>query len=296
LQGFDSLIIMTTAMRGSIYILFWTIVVLTLVLMLCALVLQAACESYMVGEDVQERREQVFMFYGTFVRSLLTMFEITMGNWMPPCRALVENFSEWFMIFFVLHKLIIGFSVLAVMNGVFMQETFKVANHDDYIMLLHRERAIKTHTRKMRALFEHLDDDGDGSVTLDEFQGVSDDPSMRTWLSAMDLEVWDVESMFRLIDADGSGRLTAQELVLGVSRFKGQARSIDLNTLLFEARTHWDGTEEDIRALIAEEREQFAAFLRAEMKHIRRPYQLNSPSAAARCPISLPAVACDARS
>lgn len=205
------------------------------------------------------------------------MFEITMGNWMPPCRALVENLSEWFMIFFILHKLIIGFSVLAVMNGVFMQETFKVANSDDYLMVLNRERAIKTHTRKIRALFDHLDDDGDGHVTLDEFKGIMDDPSVRKWLSAMDLEVWDVETVFRLLDDDGSHRLTAQELVSGVSRLKGQARSIDLNTLLYEAREHWDTAEEDIQRLV-DEREQIAEVLQEEMKHRTPIRRLTSPT------------------
>merc|ERR1719223_1439003 len=157
-------------------------VVLTLALMLCALVIQAVCESYLDRETAKDGRELVFMYYGTFSRSFLTMFELTMGNWMPPCRALVENVSEWFMFFFILHKLIIGFSVLAVVNGVFMQETFKTANSDDHIMLLHRERATRIHTKKMNALFDHLDIDGDGQISLDEFKCVVDDIAVRRWL------------------------------------------------------------------------------------------------------------------
>ena len=42
------------------------------------------------------------------------MFEITLGNWMPPCRALVENISEWYMLFNIMHKVFIGFALLAV--------------------------------------------------------------------------------------------------------------------------------------------------------------------------------------
>lgn len=239
MRGFDSLLIMTTSMRGSISILCWTGVVLALALMLCALMLQAACEGYLASDAAKEDRELVFMYYGTFTRCFLTMFELTMGNWMPPCRALVENVSEWFMTFFLLHKLIIGFSVLSVVNGVFMQETFKTANLDDHIMLLQKERASKMHKQKMRALFNHLDDDCDGLVSLAEFKAVVHDLDIRQWLSAMEMDVRDVDTVFRLLDADGSQCLTIDELVTGVGRLKGTARAIDVATLLHEEREHW---------------------------------------------------------
>eukprot|EP00419_Tripos_fusus_P045978 CAMPEP_0172819418 /NCGR_PEP_ID=MMETSP1075-20121228/14581_1 /TAXON_ID=2916 /ORGANISM="Ceratium fusus, Strain PA161109" /LENGTH=210 /DNA_ID=CAMNT_0013659939 /DNA_START=50 /DNA_END=679 /DNA_ORIENTATION=- len=126
-------------------------------------------EPYMLDESKPiEKRKQVFMFYGTFSRSMLTMFEITLGNWMPPCRALVENVSEWFMLIFLTHKLVIGFSVVSVINAVFVQETFKVATSDDRIMLMLKQRARKTHMNKIRDLFQHADCDGNGTVTLDE--------------------------------------------------------------------------------------------------------------------------------
>lgn len=188
------------------------------------------------------------------------MFEVTMGNWMPPCRALVENVNEWFMLFFILHKLVIGFSVLAVMNGVFMQETFKVATSNDEIMILTRERAIKLHTDKMQALFEHLDDNADGSVSLDEFQACIDDPAVRKWLSAMELEVRDVDSVFRLLDTEGTHRISAEDLVVGVSRLKGQARSIDLATLIQDTQEH----QINLCAQLASEREHFALLINEE--------------------------------
>jgi len=101
LRLFDSLYLLTTAMRGSFAVLLWSVVVLGLVQMLLSLFLQSLLEIYMVDEQKPKaERLQVFKFYGTFARSMLTMFEITLGNWMPPCRALVENVSEWWMLLF----------------------------------------------------------------------------------------------------------------------------------------------------------------------------------------------------
>merc|ERR1719352_2243258 len=99
-------------------------------------VIQQACESYILDESNDEaRREEVFRFYGTYIRTLFTMFEITFGNFMPPCRALVENIGEGWMIFALFHKLAIGFSVISVIMAVFIQETFKVAQTDNFILL-----------------------------------------------------------------------------------------------------------------------------------------------------------------
>merc|ERR1719379_2527428 len=117
--------------------------------MIIALTLQNLCQDFIMNpNNPMEARQEVYKFYGSFARSMLTMFEMTLGNWMPPCRALVENVSEWYLLFNLAHKLVIGFSVVSVITGVFIQETFKVATTDDRIMLMQKERAVKTHTKK----------------------------------------------------------------------------------------------------------------------------------------------------
>jgi len=58
---------------------------------------------------------------------------------------LVENVSEWYMLFFLSHKLVIGFSLVVVMSAVVISETLKVASVDDRIMMMNRERASKAH-------------------------------------------------------------------------------------------------------------------------------------------------------
>lgn len=162
------------------------------------------------------------------------MFEITLGNWMPPCRALVENVSEWFLVFSILHKVTIGFAFLAVVNGVFIQETFKVANSHDSVMLLHKVRARKLHMKKMTALFEHADLDGDGALSLREFQAVIDDTIVRTWLASQELDVSDACSLFELLDEGSDGTLTASELDQGVARLKGGAKSMEMHMVIKE--------------------------------------------------------------
>jgi len=144
---------------------------------------------------------------------------------------LVENVHEGYMLFSLGHKLLIGFSVVTVITAVFIQETFKVATSDDKIMMMQKERAIKAQKSKMRALFEHADVDGDGRIGIEEFRRVMEDQQVRVWLSSMELDFSNTDLLFSMVDNDGSGEITLDELVAGFGRLRGSAKTIDLMML-----------------------------------------------------------------
>eukprot|EP00403_Amphidinium_massartii_P033243 CAMPEP_0178449998 /NCGR_PEP_ID=MMETSP0689_2-20121128/42870_1 /TAXON_ID=160604 /ORGANISM="Amphidinium massartii, Strain CS-259" /LENGTH=695 /DNA_ID=CAMNT_0020075395 /DNA_START=33 /DNA_END=2121 /DNA_ORIENTATION=- len=246
IQGFDALYVMTTALRGSLWVLLWTAALLSLVLLLFALLAnQVLVETYLTDEShpVEERLE-VYLYFGTATRAFLSMFEMTLANWPPVCRLLVENVNEFWVVPSLMHKLTIGFAFVGVINGVFMQETLMVASTDDTIMVRQKERAMRTHTRKMRALFDKLDDSGDNLLDLEEFKAVVDGKDddedsrwIRTWLASMELDVSDVNTLYALLDESNDGRLTADELIDGISRLRGPARSIDMAVQMREHRS-----------------------------------------------------------
>jgi len=235
IQGFDALYLMTTALWGSATILAWSSALIFLVLMMLALICnQILLETYISSDaNPLEHRLEVYEYFGTFSRSLLSLFEMTLANWPPVCRLLVENVSEAYLIPALIHKLTIGFAVVGVINGVFMQETFKVASTDDRIMVRQKTMSLKTHEKKMRALFDRADHSGDGYLDQEEFRAIVSDDSISTWLASMDLVASDVDLLFDLID-NGDGLITVEELIEGVSKLKGNARSIDLQLLMRE--------------------------------------------------------------
>eukprot|EP00931_Biecheleriopsis_adriatica_P030328 TRINITY_DN17887_c0_g1_i3.p1 TRINITY_DN17887_c0_g1~~TRINITY_DN17887_c0_g1_i3.p1 ORF type:complete len:250 (-),score=58.38 TRINITY_DN17887_c0_g1_i3:36-785(-) len=238
---------MTTAMRGSLAVLFWSFVLLMVLQVMIAFFLNLVLESRMTDPSLDsEERQLIFEYFGTCSRGILTMFELTLGNWPTPARVLQEHASEWYCVFSIVHKVTIGFAVIGVINGVFMQETFKVASTDDKIMMRQKERERSLHIKKMSMLFKHADTSGDGVLDIDEFREVIELPSVQTWLAAMELGIKDhtSEKLFRLID-DGDEELTAEELVRGVDKLKGPARSIDLRFLM----KNQEVTAQEVRAL-----------------------------------------------
>jgi len=237
IQGFDALYLMTTALTGSLAVLTWACALLFLLQMMLALLLNQVLQDYFADVSIPlEQRQEIYEYFGSCSRALLSMFEITLANWPPVCRLLSENVSEWFTLFCLLHKLTIGFAVVGVINGVFMQETFKVAATDDVIMVRQKEKAVATHAKKMKQLFAHADQSGHGFLSLQEFQHVVMEPAVQTWLASMELDTGDADTLYRLID-DGDGRLSADELIAGVAKLKGAARSIDMAILMRELLT-----------------------------------------------------------
>jgi hypothetical protein len=252
IHGFDSLYLMTTAIRGSAASLGWSCCLLSLFQVVVALCVNSILSNFYLKDSFypEEERKIVFEYWGSFSRAVLTTFEITLADFPEPCRMLSEYVTEWFALFFVAHKLTIGFAVIGVINGVFIQETFKVATTDDQLMIRQRERAMKTHARKMDRLFEAADETGDGLLDMGEFLATMKEPEVQTWMASMDLDVEDAGMVFQLVDADGDGRLTAQELISGVSRLMGDARNLDLLILMREQKEVMRLIESDVIPLL----------------------------------------------
>mmetsp|Transcript_1236 Transcript_1236/g.2403 ORF Transcript_1236/g.2403 Transcript_1236/m.2403 type:complete len:216 (+) Transcript_1236:2-649(+) len=188
----------------------------------------------------------MYAYFGTCTRCMLSMFEITLGNWPPIARLLSEEVSEWFILICLVHKLTIGFSVIGVITGIILQETFKVAQTDDIIMFRQKKMAGRIMQKKMRALFEALDVDVDGKLDLTEVAAIGLLPEIKTWLSSLNIETDDLHTLFDLIDYDSDGFITMEELTARMPRIQGTARSIDVLAMqkqLWQQNYH-DGSDE----------------------------------------------------
>merc|ERR1712242_336136 len=99
--------------------------------------------------------------------------------------------------------------MVSVINGVFMQETFKIASQDDKIMMRHKERATRAHRKKMEVLFGATDENADGTLDQCEFVEVLENPALRTWLAAQELQVTDAKDLFEVLVGEG-GRISLE--------------------------------------------------------------------------------------
>lgn len=224
----SSLQLLTKCLGASIDMLFWTFCLLTFMQCVAGLAVNTLCRNYLHDESHDlEIRKQIFQYYGTFTRSLLTMFEVLFANWGPPCRLLVDNVSEWFSLFFLMYRCVIGFAVLNVVSAVFVQQTMKMANSDEELAFRQKEKETASYARKVRKLFQHMDDSGDGALNVEEFAKLVSSPKLNFWMSQLELEYHDLLSLFEFMD-NGDGQITLTEFIEGSTRLRGSAKALDV--------------------------------------------------------------------
>lgn len=225
----DPLTLMISSIGACAPVLLWSMLLLFAVHLLTSLFVHSTVRDFLENDAVEaERREVVFEYFGSFTRAQVSMFELTMGNWIPITRGLAENIDESWGAFFVIYKIVVGFAIMKVVSGIFLHETFKCAATDDHIMILTKQRAYSQHVTKMSRLLKDADTGGDGMMDKAEFISVISKADIKMWLAAQEIEVRDPEAVFNLLDKDGDGIVERAELVARFAHMKGAARSVDL--------------------------------------------------------------------
>jgi len=235
-EQMEAIMIMAAALRRCVDSASWAIIILFGCLSVFALLITSIVRDRYLSEDSSlnhDQKVQAFKYFGSYARSMLSMFELALANWTPISRFLTENVHEWWMIFLVLYKLTIGFAMIGILNSVFMQETFQATELDNDIMVAKKRRADAAHRKKMMDLFDLADRDHDGTIGRQEFGKMLLEPAIRTWLMSMNLDISDANLLFDLIDdgSDPNGMIDKEELIAGIARLRGPARSIDVKAL-----------------------------------------------------------------
>eukprot|EP00931_Biecheleriopsis_adriatica_P101165 TRINITY_DN7636_c0_g4_i1.p1 TRINITY_DN7636_c0_g4~~TRINITY_DN7636_c0_g4_i1.p1 ORF type:complete len:540 (+),score=86.57 TRINITY_DN7636_c0_g4_i1:40-1620(+) len=246
MSEFDALALMFTALRSSVSVMFWAFVMLGSLQVMLALIFFQVIQLWIRDDALPiEERIKLFEYFGNFTRSLLTMFEITLANWPPVARLLQESVSEWFVYFCVVHKCTMGFAVIGVINGVFMQETLKAARQDHTLMVREAEHNSKMHVKMMREFFHEAHTASVGGISKAEFEKALANPHVKAWFAAQDLSMNDVGRIFDIM-SDHDVELSPENLSRGVSSLKGVAKSLDMHFLMSDQQA----MKSDIAALL----------------------------------------------
>eukprot|EP00408_Alexandrium_pacificum_P042070 CAMPEP_0171260668 /NCGR_PEP_ID=MMETSP0790-20130122/55574_1 /TAXON_ID=2925 /ORGANISM="Alexandrium catenella, Strain OF101" /LENGTH=295 /DNA_ID=CAMNT_0011729005 /DNA_START=9 /DNA_END=895 /DNA_ORIENTATION=- len=229
---FSSLFLLYKSLIASRQALVWSVLLLLTTMTCFGMLMNQLMYTYLADNRVSltDRRE-VFEYFGTFSRTLITMFELTIGNWAPPTRVLMAKVGEGWGLFVVAYRGLLCFALVNVTAAVFITETNRVASSDDEVMMMQKQRMQRSNSKKLKDVFHELDDSGDGFVSWDEFELLLQDDLMRQFLATLELEVGDLEELFRLLDS-GEGQVDCQEFIKGINSIRGQAKNIDLRMVL----------------------------------------------------------------
>jgi hypothetical protein len=230
----DTLNLITVALRHSLSATVWSLCLLGLISMLLALCMNYGTKAYVEDPDIdEERRIEIFIYFGTFWRSLLSMVEVTVGNWVPIARMLQEYMSGWLAVVAVIYRLLMEVAVLKVVAGVFLHETFRVTKSDSELMIRGAMREEKIFKEKIADLFAEVDTNHDGTLSKDEFLHLFSNDRAGLYLRALGLEYTDSEGLWQLVQSElpknsQKEEIDTHDLEKVLKRIRGTSRSLDV--------------------------------------------------------------------
>mmetsp|Transcript_4891 Transcript_4891/g.11573 ORF Transcript_4891/g.11573 Transcript_4891/m.11573 type:complete len:640 (-) Transcript_4891:130-2049(-) len=225
LQFVSELRTMVMSIVGSMKSLVWTILLMLLIkyiigVCLCQLIADRGLEN--PGAMTQDLVE----FYGSLPRAVLSLYQAMTGgvDWNDLSKPLEESISPMMTVGFALY---VAFAVLAMMNvvtGVFVESALGSARED-------REKEVISSVKK---IFQVADHDQSGVLTWGEFSKTLEEPSNLKYFGSLGINASEARGLFGLLDADESGSVSLQEFMQGCLRLRGQAKAIDMATLMYQ--------------------------------------------------------------
>jgi hypothetical protein len=224
---------MIRGLKAGAPVLIWVCLLVIPMIVCCALGMNYSVMDF-IHDDSKPLEDRIlcYRYFGTFLHSAFSMYEITFANYAVIGRFLYENVDEKFSMFFLVYKLVMGIAVLRVIYGVFLQVVFTCAQSDDAVLIAQKRRKDERYVQKMLGFLKRQRSATPGFLTRDEFLKIIQDPDSRTWLSgSLELDIHDAELLFDLLDIDGDHNISTDEIVSGCFRLKGSARSLDILAL-----------------------------------------------------------------
>lgn len=124
------------------------------------------------------------------------------------------------------------YGILNLVVGVIVERILAMSKQN-------KDRDYKRHMRDrqvalshLRAAFEYMDEDGSGTLTLDELMKALDNPEISSRLRMVGFPMDDPEKIFMLLDVERSGELDLEQFLKGCTKMQGEAQSKDLLEVL----------------------------------------------------------------
>jgi len=249
---FRALKLLVLSIMSTVQQLFWTMALIVALLFTFATVFTEATAAYLNKSGLSCSSEQVMTvdfveeeqllictlesLYGDLGLSMLTLSMAMTGgmDWADcywPLREVGFVLATFFLLF-------LSFAVLAVMNvvtAIFCQNAIDSAHiqRDEKVLRFQEQQDI--FMRDLREIFEPMDTDGDGSLTLREFECGLREKSAQGYLQSMELTIQEARMLFNLLSG-GSNTIEIEDFIHGCLQLRGGARNFDLALLRLECQ------------------------------------------------------------
>merc|ERR1719329_295761 len=211
-----------------------------MIMYIFAVMFTKAAADVFVEPGGLQKHKVLAELYGSVGRSMYTLFLAVFGgdSWRMLAEPLFECGWAYAFIFFF-HGSFMFLAVLNIVTGVFVENSTSMASQDLDLVIEDKLESNEEVVRKLRDLFGEFEEvsgefERSGCVTEEIFEKLLEHERMRVYFQAMGIEVDEAHGLFQLLDADSKGVVNLDEFVMGCLRLRGDARTVDVVTLMYE--------------------------------------------------------------
>jgi Ca2+-binding EF-hand superfamily protein len=141
------------------------------------------------------------------------------------------------VLFFVVFLMFTSFGIMNLVVGVIVENTLSASRNNEEKIKKMQEKERTRVLQHLRDIFLIADEDGSGTLTLEEFEQALKKPDIENRLKLIELETKNAMELFYILDHDGSKELSVDEFIGGCVRLKGTAKSKDLLAVQISVET-----------------------------------------------------------
>jgi len=230
--------IMVCSLMGAMKPFLWSVVLLNAVLLIFSVFFVDGTISFAVqhGPEAQgDVTANLGRFFGTLTTGTTSLYMAMTGgvDWEEIWQALMPMPLEYRVVFLAF----ITFGILALMNvitAVFVETAMQRSASDQDLRVQTEVEKKVDFVQSMQRVFEELDTNASGTLTLEEFERQMEDENVLTFLSTLELDIDQVRTLLTLLDRDQNGEVDIDEFITGCIRLKGGAKSLDMAILQYQ--------------------------------------------------------------
>jgi len=228
----------------------WTVVLLLVILFLFGVLFTQASTQYFINDfcknsppcpasEAAIEETRLFYYWGSIWRSIFTLFKTLTGgvSWQDVSDPLADVSFFW-AAFFVGFISFCYLAVLNIVTGIVFSIAIESATEDLDMQIAANLADKEKYTKQLTNLFQNIDIDHSGHISLDEIQDVmkADPEGVSALFDAMEITVETAWELFQLLDTNGSRTVGLDEFVEGCLRLRGNAKAADIHLLMHESK------------------------------------------------------------
>lgn len=228
--------VMVYSLASAMKSLAWSVVLMVIVLLIFGVFFADGTVAYCMQHSMTSASTNPMRHYfGTLSGACVSLFMTMSGgvDWADIWEALSPLPPEYQFAFLAF----VTFSTMALLNvvtAVFVDNAMQRSQNDRELLVQQEMEQKMSYVTTLQRVFEELDSNGSGTLTLNEFEKQIQDENILTYLSVLELDIDQVRILLPLLDLDQNGEVDIEEFITGCLRLKGGAKSLDMAILQYQ--------------------------------------------------------------